>query len=365
MTIDTFITSLESKFDCSAYLDNDQVDFINAVESNVYTDIMKLYGVQYYNRQINLTQFTLPTGAAFEDIRKVYVNGVRYKKYDSRAYKVNKSYWYEQSKINIYPAPTVNDAQYVSGTSEVTFQNTSYTSGASEITFTDSTITTTGSDFSNLYVGNKIDVSGCIDEMGNNKSAVITGVAAKVLTFASGTFTAQAETGTVNIATNAIYTSGANFSGFVVGDVALVSGCLLNTTNNKYAVITDVQDSVLTFASGTFAAQAEAAAITIKAPKIKVTYDSKPTAKTVAGIATETLLLPDRFVDVYRYYNIAQMSLYDKDFKIYKNYMTLYNQKLADFERWYGDRRPTMLEEESVGSEEEYYNSNVNFDTEV
>jgi hypothetical protein len=200
--------------------------------------------------------------------------------------------------------------------------------------------------------------------MGNNKSAVITGVAAKVLTFASGTFTAQAETGTVSIKTNAIYTSGANFSGFVVDDVALVSGAT-TTANNRYAVITAVADDVLTFAPSTFTASVDAAAITIKAPKIKVTYDSKPTAKTVAGIATETLLLPDRWVDVYRYYNIAQMSLYDKDFKIYNNYMALYNQKLADFERWYGNRRPTMLEEESVGSEEEYYNSNVNFDTEA
>jgi hypothetical protein len=365
MTVDAFITSLESKFDCSAYTDTDQVDFINAVESNVYADIIKVYGVQYYNRQINLTQFTLPTGVAFEDIKKLYVNGVRYKKYDSRAYKVNKSYWYEQGKINIYPAPTINDAQYVSGASEVTFQNTSYTSGASQITFASTTITTTGTDFSNLYVGNKIDVSGCIDQTGNNKAAVITGVAAKVLTFASGTFTAQVETGTVNIATNAIYTSGTHFSGFAVGDVALVSGCLLTTTNNKYGVITDVQDHVLTFASGTFGAQAETAAITVKAPKIKVTYDVKPTAKTVAGITTETLILPDRFVDVYRFYNIAQMSLYDKDFKIYNNYIALYNQKLADFERWWEERRPITPEEELVASEEEYYNSDVDFDSEV
>ena len=366
-TVSAFISDLASKV-THAYANADILSFINDVESNVYADNVKLYAVQYYRRQNNLYQYSLPSGVNFEDIYKMYVNGTEYKRVDVRTHQRSKSYYYENSKINFYPVPTDTDAQYVSGANQITFKAISYTSGASEITFASGTITTTGTAFtaSAFVVGNKITITGCLTTE-NNKEAVITGVAASVLTFASGTFDADTtpDTGTINLATNCIYTSGVDFDGFAVDDVALVSGCLLNTNNNKYGVITDVQDDVLTFALGTFTAQAEVAAITIQAPKIKMIYQVKPTTKLIADIATDTLLIPDRFKNIYTYYCLAQMAYFDKEYKDYQVHMTMYNNRVQEYENWYGGVKPQRPENEIVASEDidDTYGS-VDFDTE-
>lgn len=66
------------------------------------------------------------------------------------------------------------------------------------LVFTATTITTTGVDFTGFSVGDSVTIAGC-SVTANNKTAVITAVAAKVLTFASGTFTAATETGDVTI----------------------------------------------------------------------------------------------------------------------------------------------------------------------
>lgn len=339
-TVAVFITDLDSKF-TNGYSSADKLSWVNKVEENIYADVVKLFAVQYYRRQKNVYQYSLPSGVNFEDVYKVFVDGKKYKRADLRTHEENKSFYYENTKLNIYPIPTDTDAQYVSGASEIAFLATSYTSGASEITFAHNTITTTGDDFTGFGVGCKVTISGCLST-DNNIEAVITEVADKVLTFADNTFDADttADTGTVNIATNGIYTSGAEFDGFKTGDVILVSGCEDETDNNKYAVCTDVQDSVLTFASGTFTAQEESAAVTIQAPKIKMIYQVKPTTKLIANIAVDTLLIPDRFNDIYLWFCIAQMELLDRQFKEYKNYQDQYNARLADYMTWYENTRP-------------------------
>lgn len=81
----------------------------------------------------------------------------------------------------------------------IKFTWTKYVSGASEITFGTNTITTTGDDFKDLNVGDYIIVSGCTVNTGNNKAATITAATDKVLTFAAGTFTAGAETAAITV----------------------------------------------------------------------------------------------------------------------------------------------------------------------
>jgi hypothetical protein len=68
----------------------------------------------------------------------------------------------------------------------------------------------------------------------------------------------------ITFATNKITTSGADFSGFVVGDGVTISGCLVNTVNNKTVIIREIAAKVLTFSDETFTAGAETAAITVK-----------------------------------------------------------------------------------------------------
>ena len=340
-TVSAFITELDARVDNSV-ASSTKVSWVNTVENGVYEDTNKETVVQYYNKQNGLYQYTLPTGCLWEDVHGVFVDSRPYRKKSVLHNFDNYSFYYDQSKLNIYPVPKENDINYVSGASEITFKAISYTSGASELTFAHNTITTTGTAFtaSSFQIGMTIFITGCKDT-GNNITAVITDVAASVLTFADYTFDddTTADTGTINLATNGIYTSGAHFTGFEAEKFALVSGCLLNTANNKYARIFAVADHFLTFALGTFAAQAETAVITIKQPSIAMVYKYRRTAKTVALIASETLLLPDRFIEMYYQYCIAQIYLYNNEFEIYNNWMGFYNASVADYEKWYEENK--------------------------
>ncbi|MFA5152322.1 MAG: hypothetical protein WC554_07185 [Clostridia bacterium] len=336
-----FITELNARVDNSVATST-KVSWVNTIENGVYEDINRETVVQYYNKQNGVYQYTLPTGCLWEDVHGVFVDSKPYRKKSVLHNFDNYSYYYDQSKLNIYPVPTEDDVSYTSKTSEVTFKAISYTSNASELTFAHNTITTTGTAFtaSSFQIGMTIWITGCIDT-GNNKTAVITGVAASVLTFADYTFDddTTADTGVINLATNGIYTSGAHFTGFEAEAYALVSGCLLNTANNKYARIFAVADHYLTFALGTFAAQAETAAITVKQPSIAMVYKYRRTAKTEANILTEYLLLPDRFIEMYYQYCIAQIYLYNNEFEIYNNWMGFYNASVNDYKEWYGENK--------------------------
>ena len=75
----------------------------------------------------------------------------------------------------------------------------SYVSGAGQITFAETTITTTGPDFADFRKGDAIKISGG-SIPANNITAIITGVAAKTLTFAAKTFTAGASSTATTIA---------------------------------------------------------------------------------------------------------------------------------------------------------------------
>jgi hypothetical protein len=97
-------------------------------------------------------------------------------------------------KIIIFPDKTYYDiSDDVYGTLEKT-----YTSGASQITFASNTITTTGADF-DFRAGDAIKITGCTVQTGNNTTAVIKSIAAKVLTFEANTFAAGAETAAITL----------------------------------------------------------------------------------------------------------------------------------------------------------------------
>ena len=260
-TVSAFITDLDSKMP-NAYGNADKLSWINDVELNDYADVAKAYANKYYSRTANTDEYTLPSGVAFTEIRRVFVEGRQYNKVDLRANKQYRSYWLEGGEIKVYPIPDKSD--------------TSYTSGASEITFAIDKITTTGD----------------------------------------------------------------SFTGFSVGDIIEVSGCTDNTANNKYARIVSTSETVFTFPTGTFAAQAESAEVTISAPKVRVVYQSLPAEKLIADVATDTLLLPDRFKNVYTYYCMAQIALLNQEFNQYNNYVSFYMKRFNEFEEWWENNRP-------------------------
>lgn len=134
-------------------------------------------------------------GMSIESCENITVNGLNFSNRDANlrygigAYKV-----WNGVQANNYPSRGIRihlnneknpGAKYVSGTSKITFGTT--------------TITTTDYDFTGFNVGDQVVISGCTVNAGNNKYATITGVAAKVLTFGAGTFTAGAETAAITI----------------------------------------------------------------------------------------------------------------------------------------------------------------------
>lgn len=137
--------------------------------------------------------------------------------------------------------------------------------------------------------------------------------------------------------TDSITTIGDDFEGFTIGDTALISGA---TTNNLYAVVTAVEAKKLTFAEGTFAAGADTEVITISVPSLEVVCRVKPTEKTVINISTDTLLLPDSFINVYRYYIFAQICLLREQYDKANVWMEYYNSRIAELRMWYENNRP-------------------------
>lgn len=138
---------------------------------------------------------------------------------------------------------------------------------------------------------------------------------------------------------DSITTTGDDFTGFAVGDILLVSGAT-TAANNRYTTVTKVNAKKLTFPDDTFTDEADAAAITISKPSLEVICRVKPTAKTAAGMASETLLLPDAYVNIYRYYIYAQICLLREQYDRANVWMEYYNSRMAEFKIWYDNNRP-------------------------
>jgi hypothetical protein len=234
--------------------------WINLAESNVFGDTIKNYLVQYYARVLNAFQFALPSGVDFTSVKKVYVNGRKYKKKDIRAYKENHSFWYEDGKLCIYPACTETDLSNVSG--------------AGEITFATDKITTTGDEFT-----------------------------------------------------------------FSIGDVVLISGSG-TVANNKYATVIGKGTKVLNFAAGTFTAGLDGAVVTITAPKIKMTYENVPGTKLIANIATDELLIPSKYLEIYDFFLMSKIAYLAKKYAEAQNHSAYFTARVADYMEWWESHRP-------------------------
>jgi hypothetical protein len=170
------------------------------------------------------------------------------------------------------------------------------------------------------------------------------------------------EVGGITFTDAKITTTGADF-GFAAGDTVLISGAT-ESANNKHATVIGTGTKELTFASGTFTAGAEANALTIARPKIRLIYESKPATKLIANITTDTLFLPDRWVDVYDYFLMAKIAYLAKEYADYNNHMQSFNAAVARYEDWYGDHRPQNPDDEIVAAELDEFSGRTGFDYE-
>jgi hypothetical protein len=169
--------------------------------------------------------------------------------------------------------------------------------------------------------------------------------------------------GEITVATNTITTTGDDFT-FSIGDVVNITGCT-NTANNKSAVIISKAAKVLTFSSGTFTAETVAGAVTISKCKIKLTYEYKPVTKLIANIATDTLNLPDEWVEIYDFFNLSKIAYNAKDYADAQNHMAMHDAKIAEYNEWWENHRAQSPETDIVAAEDIAYSSSRDFDTEV
>jgi len=283
MTVQDYMTTFLSEHD-HPYSNAVVLKWINILEGNL--DNVKTYLAQYYAQTVNTFQYTLPDDVSIMDVKSVYVNGKKYKKKDLREYHCDRSYWYENGKLCIFPACHETDASYVSD--------------AGDITFAADSITTTGDDFA-----------------------------------------------------------------FSTGDTIMVSGAA-EDDNNTYAVITSTDDGVLYFTDDTFTAGADAAVVTISRPKIKVVYEYKPTTKLIADVATDTLNLADRWVEIYDYFIMQKIAYLKKNYEEQQNHAAMFDLKVKEYENWWEAHRP-MSPDSDLESNPEGWGSrrSVNFDTEA
>lgn len=96
--------------------------------------------------------------------------------------------------------------------------------------------------------------------------------------------------------------------------------------------------------------------------KIRLVYLDIPTEKLYANIATDTLLLPNRFIDIYDYYLAAKIASLAKESTEYSNNMAMFNNRVAEFERWWDDNRPQRPINEIISEEDEGNYETTDFD---
>jgi len=147
--------------------------------------------------------------------------------------------------------------------------------------------------------------------------------------------------GAITFGTNTVTTTGADFTGAAVGDTVLISGAT-TAGNNKYATVITVAAKVLTFPASTFTAGLDAAAVTIYVPALEVISRYKPALKLIANIATDTLALPDAYVDLYRYYCYAQIAALRENYDVSNNWLASYRNRLNEFRIYYNNNSPRM-----------------------
>ena len=86
-------------------------------------------------------------------------------------------------------------------------------------------------------------------------------------------------------------------------------------------------------------------------PKVRLVYLHKAPAKTMANIETDTLLLPERFIDVYDFFIMSKIAYLQKEYAEQQNHMVMYNAAVRRFEDWYSDHRPQNPDSEIVAGE--------------
>jgi hypothetical protein len=75
-------------------------------------------------------------------------------------------------------------------------------------------------------------------------------------------------------------------------------------------------------------------------PGIRVVHIVRPTKKIVGNILTDTLLIEDEFINVYKFWLFSKMALLNKEFDEYNSWSTLFNEEWKSLAKWINRTKP-------------------------
>ena len=152
---------------------------------------------------------------------------------------------------------------------------------------------------------------------------------------------------TLTFTTDTIVTNGATFD-FAVGNSVIISGCVINLTNNKTASITAISTDkkTLTFAAGTFTAGVEASAISITFGSM-VYYTGTPNLTILTSGINPTEIWISAYdsagTDITVKSSVSIAARYTSNYLLPENTSTIMLYFLY-YSEWYGVYRPSATD---------------------
>lgn len=108
-TVAQLKTSIQSKFpDSASYTDQDFLDWVNDLESDIYTRIIKKYETKTITSVASQQNYAYPSGISIDDIDRIYFQDIEYEKIDIRTFEENygKYCFYDKGgQLYLYPIP--------------------------------------------------------------------------------------------------------------------------------------------------------------------------------------------------------------------------------------------------------------------
>jgi hypothetical protein len=81
-------------------------------------------------------------------------------------------------------------------------------------------------------------------------------------------------------------------------------------------------------------------AISDVTPGIRVVHIVRPVKKSVDNILTDTLLITDEFINVYKFWLFSKMALLNKEFDEYNSWSILFNEEWKSLTKWVNRTKP-------------------------
>ena len=115
MTVTELITGIKDRLtDASTFSDQTFIDWVNELEADIYTRIIKKYDYSTIDSVADQGEYNYPASVSIDDIERLIYKGMVYYKVDIRTDSKdihNPSFWDDDGEINMFPVPKHDDEE--------------------------------------------------------------------------------------------------------------------------------------------------------------------------------------------------------------------------------------------------------------